>query len=82
MRKLTEEQVQNIPSKPMGKHGLARALLLKMKLGDYILLERKEWFQKKKSPVDLIRRMRKSKGMDFSCETALDGSGWIIKRLK
>ena len=80
MRRLTEDESHNIPSKPSGKQGIARAILTKMKVGEIILLEKSEWHNKSNSPTELIRRMRKSEKRDFSCDTPLDGSGWIIKR--
>ena len=82
MRKLTEEDVNNIAAKPSGKISIARSHLISMKIGDIILLEKSEWNNKSNSPTELIRRMRKEDKMDFSCHTALDGSGWIIRRLK
>ena len=82
MRKLTEDEARNIPSKKTGKQSYARVLLMKMEIGDIILLENKDWKQRSNAPTELIRRMRKPTMRDYSCETALNGSGWIIKRLK
>lgn len=82
MRVLTEEEAAKIPSKPIGKHSRARIILLKMKPGEVILLEKSDWNRKYKSPSELISRMRKTDKVDFTIETALDGSGWIIRRVK
>ncbi len=82
MRKLTEEDANNIPYKPSGKMSIARLLLTNMKIRDIILLEKSEWKNKSNSPTELIRRMRKEDKRDYTCQTALDGSGWIIKRIK
>ena len=82
MRKLTEEEARNIPSKKTGKLSYARSLLMTMEIADIIQLESQDWKQRSNSPKELIRRMRKSTNRDYSCETILDGSGWIIRRLK
>ena len=82
MRKLTEIEAKAIPSKSVGKQSLARQAMLSLDVGEIMFLERREWKQKKNSPMEQIRRMRKAFKMDFTCDTALDGTGWIIKRIK
>jgi hypothetical protein len=82
MRKLTEEEADNIPTKKMGKQSAARVILSNMKVGEIILFEKSDWKQKYNSPFKLILNIRKTTDTDFSCAATLDGSGWIIKRLK
>lgn len=82
MRKLTEEEAEKIPSRDVGKTSLARSYLMNMNVGDIIFLEKHEWKHKKNQPTELIRQLRVRKKLDFSCRISLDGSGWIIQRLK
>jgi hypothetical protein len=82
MKKLTDEEAAVIPSKQIGKKSLARIYLMNLEVGDIIRLDKSEWKQKKNPPSELIRRMRKTENRDFTCETILDGTGWIIKRIK
>jgi hypothetical protein len=82
MRKLTEEEANSIPSRKAGKQSVARMALMNMEIGEIILLEKSDWKEKKNQPFDLIGRLRREKHRDFTCNIILDGSGWIIKRLK
>ena len=82
MKKLTREEAQNISTRPAGRSSLARTYILCMKVGDIILLERKDWKQKFRKPSTFCRILEKQTNRKWKCDTALDGTGWVIERLK
>lgn len=82
MKKLTESEAQAIITKPPGRVSYIRAMLLDMKPGDIFLIEKKEWNWKKKTPTAMCRRLEQRTALKFDCRRALDGSGWVVKRLK
>jgi len=53
-----------------------------MKVNDILLIEPKDWKWKRKQPGIYCRRLEKHHAIKFSCGKALDGSGWVIKRLE
>lgn len=81
MKTLTQEEADKIAVKPSGRGTYLRSVLFNMKVNDIILLEPKDWKWKRKQPTDYLRRLEKNNGLKFSCGKALDGSGWVIKRL-
>lgn len=82
MKKLTKEEAKNIKKRPAGRSSLARIYLLSMEVGDIILLEPKDWTWKSKKPSSLCRRLARETSRDWKCETAMDGSGWVIERIE
>lgn len=82
MKKLSKEQAKNIPTRPPGRNSMVRIYLMNMEVGDIILLEKKDWKQKKRQPSTYCRELERRTGRAWKCETALDGSGWVIERLK
>lgn len=82
MKKLTKEEAEKISTRPAGRSSMARTYLLGMKVGDIILLERKDWNQKYRQPSTFCRILEKQTKRQWKCDTALDGTGWIIERLK
>lgn len=84
MKKLTKEEAEMIPTRGKGHSTNFRAALLALKQGEYLFLKTSEWHWRSKSafaiPAELKRR---SYGrIRFDCQKALDGSGWLIKRVK
>jgi hypothetical protein len=82
MKKLTKEEALRIPVKPHVRHNIVRAYLLNMQPGDIILIERHEWKWKRHSPSVMTNEIAKRKRWKFTCNTAMDGTGWVIERLK
>lgn len=82
MKTLTEEQANSIPSKSIGKLSIARVHLTNMNVGDIIQLDKSEWHRKEKSPIGLLRQLKIEEKKHYMLKTILDGSGWIIKRIK
>jgi len=82
MKMLTKEEAKSIITKPVGRVSGLRALLLAMKPGEFLLVERADWKWKKKTPSVMCRRLEDGSSLKYDCKRALDGSGWVIERLK
>ncbi len=82
MKKLTREEADNIPRKPPGRSSYVRNILINMKVGEFVLIEPKDWGWKSKRPSALTNYIEKNSSMKFKCEQALDKSGWIVERLE
>ncbi len=81
MKKLTREEADAIPVFPHGKKTWLRATLLNMQPGEIILIERKEWTWKNQPLSTYCRRLEKLSNVKFDCKEAVDGSGWVVKRV-
>ncbi len=83
MKKLTQEELDNMRLKPPGRVSYLRSVFVNMKVGDILLIEPKDWKWKYKSPDSLCRRIEeKDKNIKFSVSRALDAGGWTVKRVK
>ncbi|MCB9185927.1 MAG: hypothetical protein H6601_04195 [Flavobacteriales bacterium] len=82
MKKLSKEEARNINTKPTGRSSLARSYILKMEVGDIILLEKSDWKQRYRMPSTYCRMLARQTNRQWKCETALDGRGWVIERVK
>jgi len=81
MKRLTEEEAAEIKVIPRGRGTLLRHHLLSMKLGEIMLIEPHEFKWKGKPLSTYLRRLEESNKMKFTCGKALDGSGWVVKRV-
>jgi len=77
---LTQEESDAIRKRGPGRGSYLRSLLMSMKPGEIVFVDRNDWHVKGRTPSDMCGRIRFStKGRRlFECQTALDGSGWII----
>ena len=82
MKMITKEEAKAIITKPVGRVTRLRALLLAMEPGNFLLVERADWKWKKKTPSVMCRRLEYRSTLKYDCKRALDGSGWVIERLK
>ena len=82
MKRLTEEEAANIKVVPRGRGTYLRHLLLSMKPGEIILVEPNEFNWKKKPLSTYIRRLEKANKRKFTCGKAMDGSGWVVRRVR
>ena len=80
--KLTKEEANRIDTRPSGRGSIVRTHLLNMDVGDIILLEPKDWKWKSRRPSTYCRRLERKTDRQWKCDTALDGSGWVIERVK
>ncbi len=81
MKKIATEEAAAIAKKPVGRITEARALMLNMKQGEFIFINRAEWKWKSKPPSAICRDLEKNSTLKFKCEQALDSSGWVVERL-
>jgi hypothetical protein len=82
MKRLTKEEALRIPKKPVGRATLLRTYLLNMQPGDIIFLEPHEWRWKTHPPSYICRELERTNRWKFTCDRALDKSGWVIERVK
>ncbi len=82
MKKLTREEADRIEVRPDARTSFANNIFINMKPGDIILLEPKDWKQKNRAPSTFLRRYERKSGKKFTSTKPLDGSGWIIERVK
>jgi hypothetical protein len=55
---------------------------MNMQVGDVIILEPQDWTQKYRKPSTYCLELGRKTGLGWTCMTALDGSGWVIERVK
>lgn len=81
MKRLSKEEADKLVTRPNGRMNWARGVLFGMQEGEIILIERRDWKQKR-VPSTVIKRMTGKKGREWTTRTLLDNSGWVIERLK
>ena len=81
MKKLTQEEADAIKVLPPGKKTLLRVTLLSMGVGEIVLIEPHEWTWKRQPLSTYCRRLEKLNKRRFDCKKAVDGTGWVVKRV-
>lgn len=81
MKSLTEEEAAKIKVIPRGRGTLLRHHLLAMRPGEIKLVEPNDFKWKGKPLSTYLRRLEEKNKMKFTCGKALDGSGWVVKRV-
>ncbi len=81
MKSLTKEEAANIKVVPAGKGSLLRHQLVAMRVGEIVLVEKKDFNWKGKPLSTFIRRVEKTVNMKFTSGKALDDSGWVVTRV-
>jgi len=81
MKQITKEEAEQIKVRPHGRASYARGILLNMKVGDIIILEKKDWNQKSQQPGTYCLKLGRDVKRQWKCETIMDGSGWLIERV-
>lgn len=74
-----EEFTGPLPGKP-GKDSPLRAMLLQLRPGDVLEIEKSEW-TKAKPPYHIIAHLKKKLKRTFEYCRKLDGNGWMFRRL-
>ncbi len=83
MKKITESEALAIITKPVGRVSHLRSMLLNLKPGEYLLVDKKDFTWKRKTPSVMCRRLEADNStLKFDCKRALDGSGWLVKRIR
>jgi hypothetical protein len=81
MKKLSEEEFQNLTLKGKGRSSHVFNSLINLKVGEALLLEKKDW-SRKASPSTLVRYIEKKHNLKFAYCAIEGGKGWAIKRLE
>jgi hypothetical protein len=81
MKKLTAEEAAQIQLKPPGRGSLVRTTLLTLKVGEFALIENKDWKWKTQTPVTYCRGLERYHKVKFECHRLADASGWLAKRI-
>lgn len=81
MKKLTPQEAEQIQLKPPGRGSLVRTMLLTMKVGEYVLIENKDWNWKTQTPVTYCRGLERRKKLKYECHRTADATGWLVKRV-
>jgi len=79
MRKLTREEMNKLILKK-GTATTVRTMCMKMKVGEILLVEPKDWNQKR-SPAEMLRRLGIKTGMKFEVTEDDGGAGWVVVRI-
>jgi len=82
MRVISKEEAKLLPKRPDGKLSIVRGYLMTMPVGQVIVLERQDWKRKTQTPKTYCVLLGRKHNMNWKCETLLDGSGWVIERLR
>lgn len=83
MKPITKEEKAAIATRPLSKKNIVRIYLLKMQVGDIIMVEPQDWTWKSATPAYLCRRVEEQHGWKFEVERMLPpGAGWIITRVQ
>ena len=81
MKKLTTDEAAQIQLKPAGRGSLVRTMLLTMKVGEFVLIENKDWKWKTQTPMTYCRRLERRSKLKYECHRTADASGWLVKRI-
>lgn len=81
MKKLNEEEFQNLPLKGRGRSSHVFNSIVNLKVGEAILIEKKDW-SRKAGPSTLVRYIEKNHNMRFKCAALAEGNGWAVKRIE
>lgn len=81
IKRLTSEEFDNLHLHRRGRSSVFYNTLLEMKVGEAIIIEKKEW-RPKYPPTTIINRVQKNFGYKFTWGALSDRSGWAVKRIK
>jgi hypothetical protein len=82
MRILTRKEAEKLKTKGPGRRSRVRAEIEALEVGVCLLLERSDWTQATRSPKTLVRDIEGKMGREYRCELLIDGSGWLVERLR
>jgi hypothetical protein len=82
MKKLTKEELGQLKAKPHGRANYLRGVLMNMAVGEIVLIEPKDWTQVHRKPGTYCLQLGRKTGMGWKCMTVIDGSGWVVERIK
>ncbi len=81
MKKLSSNEFESLELRGKGRSSHIFNSIINLKVGEAILLEKKDW-TRKAGPSTLVRYIEKKHNMKFTCGAVTTGSGWAIKRIE
>jgi len=81
MKKLDEQEFEKLFIKGKGRSSNVFNALINLKIGEGILIEKKDW-NRKAGPNTLVKYIEKKHGMKFKCGKLEGDSGWAVKRIE
>jgi len=82
MKRLTREEAGQIRQEPSRRGSYAYKVLMRMLVGEIILLGKDDWAWKSMGPGTYCLRLGRKKNRQWTYSRAVDGSGWVIERVK
>ena len=82
MKKITKEERDAMQLKPPGHMTPLRGMIINMKVGDLVHLEKSDWKWKSKAPSAMLRRYEDYHPERFTCMEVVGGNGWVIERVQ
>ena len=78
---LKKEEMPEILPISKGRSTMLRTQLLKLEIGEGLILPKEEW-KTKSSPAHVVARIKKTHGFQFEHGAMTDASGWMFRRVK
>ena len=80
MKKLSNEEFDQLPIKGKGRSSHVFNSIINLKIGEAVLIEKKDW-KRKAGPGTLVRYIEKTQNMKFTCGAVEGDKGWAVKRI-
>lgn len=81
MQKISKEEFDGLQLHGKGSASPLYRALLNLKVGEAMIILKKEWF-KKYPPTTIINRVERKYGWKFDRGALPDRTGWAVKRVK
>lgn len=83
MKKITQEEKDQMITRTSANQSAVRTMLMHMKVDEILLIEAHEWTWKSAQPGYLCRRVEERSDMRFECQRVLQPTpGWVITRVQ
>jgi hypothetical protein len=81
MKKLTTAEYEQLSVKGKGRSSPVFNSIINLKIGEALLIEKKDW-NRKAAPGTLVRYIEKKQKIKFTCCAIENGNGWVVKRIE
>ena len=80
--KVSREEMQRIGSLQTGKGHKVRKEMKQLDVGEILLVLRKDWNWRYKTPNAIVNDMNTNSNKRFNCTLAANDCGWFIERIE
>ena len=80
MKKITKEEAEKLQTK-LGSSTVVRTEVTFMKVGEVLIIEKRDWTQKK-GPGQMLQRVTEKTKQRYTLKTLADESGWLVERIE